>query len=68
MQRGNHQQFGADRFIRVAAKFWSGLVKNYYAARMGNYYYKSIKSGKPFEMNKWEENWIVNRTNQRMKL
>ena len=50
--------WGGPDLSEYAAKFWSGLVKNYYAARWNNYY-KSIKSGKPFEMNKWEENWIV---------
>ena len=50
--------WGGPDLSEYAAKFWSGLVKNYYAARWKNYY-ESVKSGKPFEMNKWEENWIM---------
>jgi alpha-N-acetylglucosaminidase len=50
--------WGGPDLSEYAAKFWSGLVKDYYAARWKNYY-ESVKSGRKFEMYKWEENWIM---------
>ena len=50
--------WGGPYLSEYAAKFWSGLVKDYYAARWKNYY-ESLKSGTEFKMNSWEEKWIM---------
>jgi alpha-N-acetylglucosaminidase len=50
--------WGGPYLSEYAAKFWSGLVKNYYAARWEKYY-KSLITGKDFKMNSWEERWIM---------
>ena len=50
--------WGGPYLSEYAAKFWSGLVKDYYAARWKNYY-ESLKSGNDFKMNSWEEKWII---------
>jgi alpha-N-acetylglucosaminidase len=50
--------WGGPYLSEYAAKFWSGLVKDYYAARWKNYY-ESLKSGTGFKMNSWEEKWIM---------
>ena len=50
--------WGGPYLSEYAAKFWSGLVRDYYAARWKNYY-ESLKSGTDFKMNPWEEKWIM---------
>lgn len=58
--------WGGPHLSEYAAKFWSGLVKDYYAARWKNYY-ESLKSGKKFKMNSWEEKWIMTPYNSKIE-
>jgi alpha-N-acetylglucosaminidase len=50
--------WGGPELSEYAAKFWGGLVKDYYAARWRNYF-ESVTSGRPWAMNEWEERWIM---------
>lgn len=40
-----------------AARTWSGLVKDYYAARWKNYY-DAKRKGKQFNLLAWEQQWV----------
>lgn len=42
-----------------AARIWSGLIRDFYLPRLNNYL-QSLRSGVPFDCDKWELNWVEN--------
>ncbi|RJP67333.1 MAG: alpha-N-acetylglucosaminidase [Ignavibacteriales bacterium] len=50
--------WGGPDLSEYAAKLWSGLIKDYYLVRWERYF-DSLKTGKPVDLYKWEEEWIV---------
>lgn len=49
--------WGGGELDEYAARTWSGLIRDYYMPRWKKYYEMKKKSI-PFDLSKWEENWI----------
>jgi hypothetical protein len=49
--------WGGPMLSEYAARYWSGLIGDYYVPRWQGWY-KAKLGGKPFDMAKWEERWI----------
>jgi len=50
--------WGGPYLSEYAAKVWSGLIRDYYARRW-ELYYEHIGDSLPFDIGRWEENWIT---------
>lgn len=44
-----------------AARIWSGLIRDYYIPRW-EHYFETRKTGKAFDFDKWERDWVENKT------
>ncbi|QNN40820.1 alpha-N-acetylglucosaminidase C-terminal domain-containing protein [Pedobacter roseus] len=42
-----------------SCRLWSGLIRDFYHERM-RLLLEEKKTGKPFDKNAWEEQWVIN--------